>query len=255
MPCQHPEYPEQREDHHPVPRYALGIDPGIRGGAGLAAVDIDSGDLLFAMQVGRDPNLSTIQMMVAVRDAVRAAIADSAIKVVAREDHVFPGSMERIARNILRRLNGVIDVAVTDKGFIETETYFGFPVGTWKVLAGLPGDLGKERKSEEKGVRNVLGSRRKKGTQAQYLETINALLKHEHKTVDEADAHAIALAARSVWHVRTGVSFLDLLPARVAEAMWDKDKCGVTVRRAIKDGAAALRNRFELRKFLRDFGL
>lgn len=235
----------------------LGIDPGIRGGAGFAFVEADTGRLVGAWRVERDPGRSTIQMMRDVRDALASVfmVMPGRIIAVAREDHVFPQAIERIARNILRRLNGVIDVTVTDKGYVEGESYFGFPVGTWKVLAGMPGDLGKEHKGAQKGERSMLGSRRKKGTEAQYLAAINVLLGHEHKTVDEADAHGIASAARTVWNVRRGVSLLHAMPLRVAESLWDKEKAGMTVTRAFKQHAGLFGNCFELRKYLRDFAL
>jgi Holliday junction resolvasome RuvABC endonuclease subunit len=237
----------------------LGIDPGIRGGAGLAVIGLESGDLIYSAQVGRDPGFSTIQMMRAVRDAVFQILCDRSIAVVAREDHVFPQAIERIARNILRRMNGVIDVCVCDREYVEGENYFGFPVGTWKVLSGLPGDLGKETKAAQKGETVHLGTRKKKGTPEQYLAAINALLKTQHKTVDEADAHAIANAARTVALVRRGVLRLTDVAPRVAESLWDKERTGATIRKAIREMPEFLANPAgdlpRLRTYLRDFAL
>jgi len=240
-----------------LPGAILGIDPGIRGGAGLAVVREDDGSLLWTAQVGRDPGFSTIQMMRAVRDAILLVFEreDFIVETVAREDHVFPQQIERIARNILRRMNGVIDVCVCDTGFVEGESYFGFPVGSWKVLAGLPGDLGKETKAAEKGVTVRLGTRKKKGTPAQYLAAINALLGVEHKTVDEADAHAIAKAAWLVRTVRKVPGAFARQTHRAQESLWDKDRAGMTVHKALTTCAATMADPPTLSKYLREFAL
>src|SRR5688572_1390838 len=127
-----------------MPKF-LGIDPGTRGGAGLCVVqhppDPDTQSIVVeAITIPRDPHLSTIQMILAVRDAVVVMVSKHDVEAVGREDHNFIGHIERMSRNILRKMNGALDVTCCDLGFTPGIDYHAFAPGSWKVIAGLPGD-------------------------------------------------------------------------------------------------------------------
>lgn len=225
----------------------LGVDPGVRGGAGIALID-DDGALLEVVRVERDPQKSIVQMMQDVWVAVDAFLAGRVIRAVAREDHNFLGTIERASRNQLRRMNGALDMLFVQRGFIPGENYLAFPVGSWKAVAGIPGDLGKEGKGTAAKF-----TKRKKITQKQYLKEVSEYLGYEHADIDTADAHGVALALFRVLGARSGeIPFLDL-PEKVQSALWDRDRAGVTLHRAKTQHPDKLSPDTISRHFIRDF--
>lgn len=232
--------------------FILGVDPGIRGGAGIALVRDHDGALVFSEKVKRNDTVSTLQMMAQVRDRVRELIEGFGPVAVAREDHVFPGSIEKIARIILRRMNGILDMVFFDAGYLEKDALFHFPVNTWKALIGMPGDLGKEHKGNQPGQMPSAG--RKKNTEASYLAAVNEYLGASHPDIDAADAHGVARAAWVVRSVGIGRMKLTDLPANSQKSLWDRKRAGgTTLNKALRTHPEIVGNPEALKKVLRVF--
>lgn len=235
-----------------VVEFVLGVDPGIRGGAGVALVRLQDGKLVLAEKIRRDDTISTIQMMGHVRDRVREIIDGFGPVVVAREDHVFPGSIEKIARIILRRMNGILDVLFLDEGYLAKDLMFHFPVNTWKAVLGMPGDMGKEHAAQAPG--EMASASRKHNTQVRYLAAISRYLGVEHHDIDVADAHGVAKAAWTFHCVRTGRLNFASLPMNSRAALWDQKRAGgVTVARALRENPEITERPEALCKVLRTF--
>lgn len=230
----------------------LGVDPGIRGGAGIAMVRAGDGLPVLIEKVVRDDALSTIQMMAVVRDRVRELIRTARPIAVAREDHVFPGSIEKIARVILRRMNGILDMVFFDEGYLASDRMFHFPVNTWKAITGMPGDLGKEHAAQVPG--EMPGRSRRRNTTANYLAAVSRFLAWDHHDIDEADAHGVARAAWVYHGVRTGRLSFRALPDNSQGALWDQKRAGgVTLARAKREDPEIFGRPQSLVKVLRTF--
>ena len=210
--------------------FYVGIDSGIRGGGGLCILDSE-GDVLATRRVQRTDEMSELDIIVKTVNEFAGMLKrlryddETDYLYVGREDHNFLGQPERFSRNVLRRINGAIDYAcVWGLNLEGGVSYFAFPPGTWKAIAGIPGDIGKASRGRKKGQRAVKGKKLARGNEAYYLAKINECLGAEHTNHDIADAHGVAEATRRVILTRDGMLPFSDHGRRVRDAMWDQKK-------------------------------